>query len=385
MATALTNYLERATSALRQIGCDVAGDPVAPVLPLIAELASLDEQRATAIARTLQQESAFNQAVRIEVGGMDTSNRYASITAGFDSIREDAARMAAWLTDGRIDWKERLQQTWMELSRGSIADRFQSIRSTYLEVTQATEQQLRREGIVLNAYNDFRFALKQAEVDARELLQTTQARRTAAQEAHHVAQQAVTDANRADIAELARLELARDEAARGYRREDRRYQVAKDLAENLSIAYNTAEAVFARLDQITTVKARVYSQAVTFFSTNDVVFTALCAATTANQGLSESTKTLEAMKAGINKGIESIATGAGAQMQEALAAGYGPTISAKSVRTLVESIISFQESSKSLIESLRQQATANADELAAVVESGKQRYAALANGAARPA
>ena len=54
--------------------------------------------------------------------------------------------------------------------------------------------------------------------------------------------------------------------------EDKRYQIAKDLAENLSISYNTTEVVMARLRQITDAKERVYRQAVTFFGTNETVF-----------------------------------------------------------------------------------------------------------------
>ena len=50
-----------------------------------------------------------------------------------------------------------------------------------------------------------------------------------------------------DPAERARLELARDEKLRKMQQEDKRYQIAKDLAENLSVGYGTTEVVMARL------------------------------------------------------------------------------------------------------------------------------------------
>lgn len=82
-------------------------------------------------------------------------------------------------------------------------------------------------------------------------------------------------------------------------------------------------------------------QSVSFFSTNEIVFTALSASITSLTGLSESTKTLEAKKDGMNKGIESIATSANKQLDEGLRAGYGSTIKADSLRALVVAIINY--------------------------------------------
>ena len=89
--------------------------------------------------------------------------------------------------------------------------------------------------------------------------------------------------------------------------EEKRYQIAKDLSDNITIGYNTSEVIMARLVQITTAKERVYSQSVSFFSTNEVVLTALTASFTGMHGLHESTQTLEAMKDGVNKSLEVLA------------------------------------------------------------------------------
>ena len=116
----------------------------------------------------------------------------------------------------------------------------------------------------------------------------------------------------------------RDLALQALQDEDKRYQIAKDLAENLSIAYGTTEVVMARIAQITDCKERVYSQAVTFFGTNETVFTALSASFTGMHGLHESTQTLEAMKEGINKSLETLGE-VGTEIQEAaLKAGLRP-------------------------------------------------------------
>ena len=102
-------------------------------------------------------------------------------------------------------------------------------------------------------------------------------------------------------AERARLELVRDEHLRRTQDEEKRYQIAKDLSDNLTIGYNTSEVIMARLLQTTNAKERVYAQAVTFFSTNDSVLTALKASFTGMFGLHESTQTLEVMKEGMSQ------------------------------------------------------------------------------------
>lgn len=128
------------------------------------------------------------------------------------------------------------------------------------------------------------------------------------------------------------------------------------------------------MQQTTSIKERVYQQSVSFFSTNEIVFTALSASITSLTGLSESTKTLEAMKDGMNKGIESIATSANKQLEEGLRAGYGSTIKADSLRALVEAIVNYQESSQQLITELRNESIDNAKEIDRIVEDGKQRF-----------
>ena len=92
----------------------------------------------------------------------------------------------------------------------------------------------------------------------------------------------------------------------------------------------------ARLMQTTSAKERVYQQSVSFFSTNESVLTALSASFTGMHGLHESTQTLNKMKEGINQSLETLSEIGGKIQEEALKAGYGPTIRAESVKKLVE-------------------------------------------------
>ena len=117
-------------------------------------------------------------------------------------------------------------------------------------------------------------------------------------------------------AERARLELERDEQLRRTQDEEKRYQIAKDLSDNLTVSYNTSEVVMARLHQTTNAKERIYAQSISFFSTNDSVLTALKASFTGMFGLHESTATLDAMKEGVSKSLETLSE-IGGKVQEA--------------------------------------------------------------------
>ena len=112
----------------------------------------------------------------------------------------------------------------------------------------------------------------------------------------------------------------RDERLRVVQSEDGRYQIAKDLADNLTIGYNTSEVVMARLTQTTSAKERVYQQAVSFFTTNESVLTALKASFTGMFGLHESTETLNRMKEGVSQSIEVLAEIGGKIQEEAIKA-----------------------------------------------------------------
>ena len=264
------------------------------------------------------------------------------------------------------------------MSRGDIATRFDKIKDTYLEVTAATQDQITREANILDAYRDFRGALKQSEVLAFEVLSTAETRLSEAKDTVSAAAAAVDDYTGTDLAERAKLEMDRDEKVRALQNEEKRYQIAKDLSDNLTVSYNTTEVVMARLQQTTNAKERVYQQAISFFSTNEVVLTALSASFTGMFGLHESTKAVDAMKEGISQSLEDLADIGGEIQNAALRTGYGPTIRADAVKKLVESVVTWQEKSHEIIDEMRDQSTKNATEIRDAVEDGKRRMAKLA-------
>jgi DNA repair exonuclease SbcCD ATPase subunit len=377
------NYLDKAVNRLRDLGlmpAKPAGE--APVVELIKQISDLDEEKAVAIARTLSHTTVFNEVVREQISAMKVGERYEKIVDAFSSIRDDAQKMVTQLDDGKIDTMERLGNFWMKVTRGDIPSRFNKIKETYDEVTRDSRDQIERERTILEAYRDFRGALKEAQVMALQILKKAEAALDAAKKRLEEASQALTSNPSKDQEDIAKLELARDQRLRELQDEDKRYQVAKDLAENLSVSYNTTEVIMARLMQSNDVKERVYSQAVSFFGTNETVFTALNASFTSLQGMHESTRTLDAMKEGVSQSLETLADVGGKVQEEALKAGYGPTIKAESVKKLLDAVINFQEKSRALIAELRDLSSKNEEEIRNAVEDGKRRLVELAQAGA---
>jgi hypothetical protein len=373
-------YLDKALGTIRDLGL-MPKQPESqeePIIALLNQISDIDENKVITISRTLSQASLFNEVVREQVRGMDIGNRYEEITDAFNSIRDDAKNMVDQMADGELSTFERLSNIWMKATRGDVASRFDKIKSTYLDVADATQDQVHREQLILNAYQDFRGAMKESEVLALEVLNKARDLLTGAKADVENAMKAVESYQGEDAAERARLEMARDEKVRALQDQEKRYQIAKDLSDNLTVSYNTSEVVMARLQQTTNAKERVYAQAVSFFTTNETVLTALTASFTGLFGLNESTRTVEAMKEGVSESLEVLAEIGGKVQEAAVKAGYGPTIRADAVKKLVESVVNFQSRSREIIEEMRAKSTANAQEIRDAVEDGKRRMARLA-------
>lgn len=372
-------YLDKAMGQLRDLGLVPEKVDEAPILSLLERISDIDEGRSLSIARTLSQASVFNEVVREQVSQMQLGERYEDITKTFNSIRDDAKNMVKQVEDGKIDTFERVGNVWMKVTRGDIASRFSKIKDTYLEVAADSRDQIDKERIILNAYQDFRGALKQSEIDALNLLQQAEALWNEAKGRLTQASETVEGYQGADLEARAKLELARDERLRELQYAEDRFQISKDISDNLTVSYNTSEVIMARLMQTTSAKDRVYKQAITFFGTNETVLTALSASFTGLFGLHESTQTLEAMKDGVSQSLEDLADIGGKVQEAAVRAGYGPTIRAESVKKLVDSVVNFQLRTTEIIAEMRVQSTKNAEDIRDSVEDGKKRLAAIIN------
>jgi len=373
IGTSMQKYLDRAVKTLGQFGGDKGQDTNSELIRLLEEVKHLDEPRVVAICRTISYMSRFNQLVRDNVENIDVGNRYLAIAQQFDSIREDSKTLINQLQDGKISMTEKMQNLWMRLRRGTPSARFEEIAKVYKSVAASTKDQLDREQKIMDAYIDFRFALKESEVMSRELFEKQNPPLEAARQALADAQ-AKVQAAPAGESEKSRLELARDEASHKFESEDRNYQLLKDVSENLSVGYDVGDTLVTKLKQTHDVKDRVYRRSVTFFTTNEHVFTILGTVYTSQYGLHEATQAQEAMREGVNKGLEDVAELGRELERAAIKAGYGSTISASSVEKLVQAISDYQVESLTMITELRKESEESSKAIRKAVEDGKKKY-----------
>ena len=369
----MQKYLDKAVKVLDKFGLANEEEVPAELIRLLEEVRHIDEAKALAIAKTIKHMSTFNKLVRDNVENINVGNRYLTISQMFDTIREDSKKLIAQLDDGKIGVTEKISNLWMRINRGTPHERFESIVDVYREVCAETKNQLDREQDIMDGYVDFRFALKEAEILARELLEAQIPTLEAARDALAVSQTAV-DQHDGDESTLGRLELQRDESRNAFQKQDRIYQLVKDISENLSIGYDVGETLVTKLKQTHDVKDQVYRRAVTFFTTNEHVFTILGTVYTSQQGLHEAVASTEALKDGVNKSLEDVAVLGRELERAALKAGYGSTIKAESLEKLVTAISDYQVESLQMVAELRKESEANAKEIRRVVEAGKKRY-----------
>ncbi|MCG8652347.1 MAG: cell surface protein, partial [Pirellulales bacterium] len=364
-------YLNRAVGVLKEYGVDSSSTAPQELVSLLENVKHIDEAKVLAIADVIQHMSAFNALVRENVESVSVGNRYLEITQMFDSVRDDSKRLIAQLDDGRISGTEKLSNWWMKIRRGTPSDRFEKIVEVYGEVAKDTKDALESEERIMDGYIDFRFALKEAEVLARELLDQHAPMLQEAKDGLAAAQDALDNYTGTDEGGKSQLELARDESRHRYEKEDETYQLLKDIAENLEIGYDVGETLIAKLKQTHDVKERVYRRAVTFFTTNEHVFTILGTVYTSQHGLHEVTQATEAMKEGVNKGLEDVANLGRELERAALKAGYGSTINPESVQKLVDAITGFQVESLQMIAELRKESEESTKAIRKSVEAGK--------------
>ncbi len=370
----MRTYLDRALQTLQKFGLGNKGAESNELINLLDDVKDLDEGKALAIAEVLKHMSTFNQLVRDNVENITVGNRYLEISQAFDSVREDSKRLIAQLDDGKFSTSEKVSNWWMKIRRGSPSDRFDKIEDTYKEVSKDTKEALRREQEIMDAYIDFRFALKEAEVLAGQLFDMQIPKLEESKTKLAAAQTALDQYQGQDQGGKSQLELARDQAKFDFDKQDERYQLLKDISENLQIGYDVGETLVAKLKQTHDIKDRVYRRAVTFFTTNEHVFTILRTVYTSQYGLHEVTQATEAMKEGVNKGLEDVATLGRELERAALKAGYGSTVNPESVQKLVDAISGFQIESLEMIATLRKESEEATRQIRSSVEAGKKKF-----------
>jgi uncharacterized protein YaaN involved in tellurite resistance len=372
--------LQTAIDKIKALGLHTQPKGPQAIVTIIEAIKDVDEELALFVARTLAEQVVFDGLVVSKISGIAVGDDYKEINDAFTSIREEAKAAVTDAASGKEKgFFSSITSFFKEATEGDIADRFKKIEDRFEQVTTALEAQLKGEAEILSAYKLFRNALGRSHVAALEIKKKLDVILADAKTKATTAQAAVDAAPSGDEAARVTLALERDAANDQRDREDSRWQVAKDLAESLQIAYSVTEVTMKKLEDTSKLKDRIWRRAVTFFATNRSTLAALKANYSATVGLAQGTNALDAMTDGVNKSLEDLADVTGKVNEKAIRSGYGSTIDPNSVAKLVDALIAETEQTIPLIEEMRDAATRAAADIDATVEEGKQRYSELAN------
>lgn len=368
----LQQYLDEAQRILERFGI-APGEEKSELAELLTEVADVDEAKIVAIAQTLRYMKGFNELVRDNVREMSAGTRYEDITDKFTTIREDLGKMVSQIQDGKYSTPEKLRNAWMKLMRGSTKKRFDKICDLFEGVNEDLDGQLDRETAILEGYANVRLAMAEAKVLAAEVKELQENTLEESKGALEAAQKAVDAYTGAEGADRDRLILSRDKAMMGWQTEDRYYQLLKDVYEQMQVGMSGSQALASRLQQSHGVKQQLHRRGVTFFDTNEIVYTMMSATYTSEQGLHEGTEAMNAMTDGTNKALEQLADTGTDLQKKALKAAYGQTISPESIGKLLEAVVTFQTESLELIDTYRKESEAAANQSEQMVQDWAQR------------
>jgi hypothetical protein len=382
VVAAAPKYLKSAVEKIQELGLSLVEPDSSLVAPHLSPRAELDETRALVIGRTLTYQAVFNDMADKNISAMTFGTRFEDITESFNTIVDDMKRMVGQAERNGVSVGERFGNLYMKVSRGDVAYRFNRVQSVFKDVMKDSLEQAVREEKILAAYVDYRGALKEASVLTFDLMKLAEDRWNADKAETIKANDAVVAAAAAaEPAERARLELARDEAKLKEDASEARWQSTKRISENLETGYNVTDVTFKRLEQITHTKREVVDEGNAFFSTNQIVFTALKVTVTDYIGLHEATQAVNSMKEGRAKAINAIAESGDKLLEAATNAAYISTDNATTaaMKNLIDKTVAWQIRQKEVVAAGRKLSSENTAQMAKDAEEGRQKLIALSS------
>ncbi|ESR24600.1 hypothetical protein [Lutibaculum baratangense] len=221
---------------------------------VLVRIADLEPTKTTVVASTLSQARFFDDLVREQVSRDDVAAghlAFAEAAGGFH------ARLVALLQDA--------PEASLAREVAELGAEFGRLQDEYAPVGQAALEEIEREHVVQEAYTEFRAAVRQAEAHALHLLETAFARYNTARQ--KVQEELGGSADADGVSLLERLRQLQDE--------ERRWGVARDVANRIAAASGDAQIVMGRLTQSTSCKERLYWQSQAFIGSVTTLIEAL--------------------------------------------------------------------------------------------------------------
>lgn len=397
--------LHNARRVLSLIGIEVKANSVAQAAALeqLRQLEELGPQETQHLIEVFQSMNAFDQLVSDNLKEMNVGERHSEIAENFESIIKDLERKIRNASGGSNvgrKWVDKIQEKLITKFRGSMTERFEKINVASEAVFADSDQQIKHERAILDAYADYREALRDSMYIAEDLKnKATAARDEAGERLRKAKENLEAVPSDASVMQQAPAQIAMDEAQREFEKMDRRQDLAASLHEKLTISYTVSEAVMTRYAETTKVRENVQNQASIFYTTNKGVMNVMKATIVQLEGTLESAETLNVMKqkgADMLKKITDNGSAMSRVTQRATEIAYEASISPEQLRDLYKKTVEFKLEQAQTGIKMRKKREENLKAVQVELKKGQEALAAVNvqiveahvganNGSSRPA
>lgn len=376
------NKLHIAAGILKKINIHLQVDSLAhkATLSQIEELAVYGEQEAGQLRDVVESIDAFDQLVADNLNSMNVGERYNDIRQNFESIIKDLERKLKGAESEKVTpkWFERLQNSLSTWRRGSINDRYNKIKVISNAVFADTETQINHEKAIIDAYSNYREALRDSTTIALLIKEKVTADRDELKAELTKCLEALTAAQEAgsDTLTIAALQQQFDEVKKDYDYADRRQEIASSLEQKLTTTYGISEAIMTRYTQTSEVRERLQREAALHYSVNAGVMTTLMATYHQLESMNENTQSLMEMQDQTKRALETLTRHGGTAnkvVQKAQEVTMRTVYNAEDIRKLYASTIEFRLSQERDYARLRKERDAAFVEVKKAIQEGQRK------------
>jgi hypothetical protein len=359
------NAFQRALDVVKKYVIQFKHGEESGLITLLDDIKEVDPAKVLAIAQIVKYKSTFCEMVRENVSDMHYATRYDDIRRNLNSVITDAKMLVDELKDGKIDTKEKLQNLWMRIMRGTTHNRFEKVRNIHQAVSHDVKGQLDAEDEIIQGYINYRISELGAKSLSYQVLDLQKTRLEVSRTGLSASQTAYESIPEEDKAKKADMQLKRDDAQRVYDIENKNYDIIKDTAEGISESHDITDMLQVTLKQNNVAKQAIYRRFVICYETSEALFTTLDAIYQQMGGLHEVTESQKAWREGIDNMVKDVSEMSPELQKRATREGYGTVYSYENLKGLVDNAIRAQIEFNESVDKYRAERT---DEVRAVEE-----------------
>lgn len=375
--------LHSASRLLDTVGIKLQVDSLSHQVTLaqINKLAVYGQEEAAQLVSVINHMNAFDELVTDNMKEMNVENRHEEIVKNFDSITKDLERKVNMVSknEGGTSLVGKIQDKIIRWRRGDISDRFNRNKQLFEAVFKDADEQITRERLILDAYNQYRQAIMESLAFAEILKERATVERNEVAERYKEAQQMVENASDdLPASQMHALRVNVDNVRMDFEKSDDLQNIAASLTEKMTLSYAISEGVMARYATTAKTREDIQQQSALYFSTNKGMMSTLHATLRQLEAMAETRGALKAYNDKTKKLIGSLSSSTsvmGKIAKDATEVAYGSVINPEELRKLYENTVKFKIDQAEVIAKARQQREINLKAVTVEMKKGQDALA----------